>query len=135
MGAAGIGGHLTTLEGEEHQFSLASPMLKARYGDLVSCIHGLTQDQLPLIAKVPQLYDFVFHDAGHTRDDYVKDFDAFVGSLKQGAIVLIDDINWDDRRWNSDPSRAHEGWLEVVSHQRVKRAVEIDGEMGLIFIS
>jgi hypothetical protein len=30
---------------------------------------------------------------------------------------------------------AHEGWLEVVSHPRVKRAVEINGDMGLLLIN
>ena len=58
------------------------------------------------------------------------DFNAFVGSLRRGAVVLIDDINWDDRRWSTGPTRTHEGWLEVVSHPRVKRAVEIDQELA-----
>ena len=135
MRAIGVNGHLTTIEIEEHQFSLASTMLGAKYGNSVTCIHGSTQEQLANVVKTLSGLDFVFHDAGHTREDYIMDFKAFVEHLRQGSVVLFDDINWDDRRWYSAPTRTHEGWLEVVSHPRVKRAVEIDGELGLLFIS
>lgn len=133
--ANGDRGHLTTLEAEEPQFSLATTMLKEKYGDSITCIHGTTQDQLANIAKPLPGLDFVFHDAGHTLEDYTMDFNAFVGSLRRGAVVLIDDINWDDRRWSTGPTRTHEGWLEVVSHPRVKRAVEIDQELGLLLVN
>ena len=133
--AAGAGGHLTTLEAEEPQYSLASTMLKTKYADSVTCIHGSTQDQLAHVVKTFSGLDFVFHDAGHTREDYITDFSAFVERLRRGAVVLFDDINWDDRRFVSTPPRTHEGWLEVVSHPRVKRAVEINGEMGLLLIN
>jgi len=132
--AVGAGGHLTTLEAEEPQYSLASTMLKTKHADLVTCIHGSTQDQLAHIVKTFSGLDFIFHDAGHTREDYITDFSVFVKSLRRGAAVLFDDINWDDRRWVSTPPRTHEGWLEVVSHPRVKRAVEINQAMGHLLI-
>ena len=135
MRAIGVKGHLTTIELEEAQYCLASSMLKTKYADSVTCIHGSTQDQLAHVVKTCSGLDFVFHDAGHTREDYISDFSAFVESLRPGAIVLFDDINWDDRRWVSTPPRTHEGWLEVVSHPRVKRAVEINDEMGLLLIN
>lgn len=135
MRAVGVKGHLTTIELEEHQFSLASTMLQTKYADAVRCIHGSTQDQLAKVLKTLSGLDFVFHDAGHTREDYIKDFNTFVECLRPGATVLIDDIYWDDRRWYAAPTRAYEGWLEVVSHPRVRRAVEINAEMGLLLIN
>jgi predicted O-methyltransferase YrrM len=135
MRVVGVKGHLTTIELEEYPYSLASKMLGAKYTDSVTCIHGSTQDQLAHGVKTFSDLDFVFHDAGHTREDYITDFGAFVESLRRGATVLFDDINWDDRRWISTSPRTHEGWLEVVSHPREKRAVEINEEMGLLLIN
>jgi predicted O-methyltransferase YrrM len=135
MRAIGVKGHLTTIELAEHQFSLASTLLQSKYADSVTCIHGSTQDQLAKVVKTLSGLDFVFHDAGHTREDYITDFNAFVEGLRRGAVVLFDDIYWDDRRWYTAPTCAHEGWLEVVSHPRVKRAVEINEEMGLLLIN
>ncbi len=135
MRAVGVKGHLTTIELEMHQFSLASKMLGTKYEGSVTCIHGSTQEQIANVVKTLDGLDFVFHDAGHTREDYITDFKAFVEPLRQGAVVLFDDINWDDRRWYAAPTHAYDGWLEVVSHPRVKRAVEINGEMGLLLIS
>ncbi len=134
MRAIGVKGHLTTIELEEYQFSLATKMLGTKYADSVTCIHGSTQDKLAHVVSTFSGLDFVFHDAGHTREDYITDFNAFVERLRPGATVLFDDIYWDDRRWASTPPRAHEGWLEVVAHPRVKRAVEINEEMGLLLI-
>lgn len=131
---AGTGGHLTTLEAGEPQFSLASMMLKTNCADSVTCIHGSTQDHLANVVKTLSGLDFVFHDASHTREDYIADFSTFVGSLRRGATVLFDDINWDDRRFVTNPPRTYEGWLQIVSHPRVKRAVEINGVMGLLLV-
>ena len=135
MRVIGLKGHLTTIEFAKHQFSLASKMLETKYPDAVTCIHGSTQDTLPYVVKTLSGLDFVFHDAAHSREDYIADFNAFVESLRRGAVVLFDDINWDDRRFASTPPGTHEGWLEVVSHPQVKRAVELNEEMGLLLIN
>ncbi len=51
MRVVDVKGHLTTIELEEHQFSLASTMLHTKYSDSVTCIHGSTQDQLANVMK------------------------------------------------------------------------------------
>jgi len=86
-----------------------------------------------LVASLPP-FDFLFHDAGHSRDDYVRDFDAVSGGLAPGALVLIDDIRWKDARFFEADPRCHEGWMELVNQPRVSRAVEIDGAMGLLLL-
>lgn len=132
--AAGRAGHLATVEGWEPQFSLSSSLLTTRWGNAVSCHFGKTEDVLPaLVASLGRL-DFVFHDAGHTRDDYVRDFAAVEPALAPGAVLLIDDIRWDDPRFSAGKSRAYEGWLEVVAHPRVRRAVEIGETIGLLLM-
>jgi predicted O-methyltransferase YrrM len=85
-------GHLRTVEAWEALYSLSSSMLKERYGDMVSCHFGKTQDELPTLAKTTGPFDFMFHDAHRSREAYIGDFGAVKNSFSPGAIVLIDDI-------------------------------------------
>jgi predicted O-methyltransferase YrrM len=74
-------------------------MLKERYGDMVSCHFGMTQDALPDLAGSLGQIDLLFHDAGHSRVEYLRDFNAVVGILSPSSVVLIDDIRWEDPRF------------------------------------
>jgi predicted O-methyltransferase YrrM len=130
----GAVGHIATLEGSEPQYSLASQVLKSRYGDMVSCHFGTTQETLAKTVRLMNGIDFLFHDAGHSREDYVRDFGAVCERLIPGSVVLIDDIRWEDPRFHTAPPRTYEGWIEVVAHPRVTRAVEIDGSLGLLLL-
>ena len=132
--AIGVPGHLSTLEGMEPQYSLASATLKERYGDMVSCHFGMTQTALPGLARSLDRIDFLFHDAGHSREEYSRDFNAVVGILSPGSVVLIDDIRWEDPRFSSQPAQTYQGWREIVSHPRVRRAVEVDHNLGMLLL-
>jgi predicted O-methyltransferase YrrM len=125
---------LTTLERAEPQFTLSSEFLRRRYGARVSCEFGCTQEALPRIVKSIGRLDFLFHDAGHSRDDYVRDFGAVLPVLAPGAVVLIDDIRWQDGRFFPGDPRCYEGWTQVANHPRVCRAVEIGDSMGLLLL-
>jgi predicted O-methyltransferase YrrM len=127
-------GHLATLEASEPQYSLSSQVLKSRYGDVVSCHFGTTQERLAPIVKSMNGIDFLFHDAGHSREDYIRDFSAACEGLIPGAVVLIDDIRWEDPRFHTVPPRTYDGWMEVIAHPRVTRAVEIDDILGLLLL-
>jgi predicted O-methyltransferase YrrM len=120
-------GHLTTIEGSQPQFSIASAMLEERFGCMVSCQHGLTHEVLPGISEPPGSIDFVFHDADHSEDAYVRDFDAMSARLAPGSIVMFDDI-----RWSVAADETYRGWLKVIAHPLVKHAVEIDRNLGLV---
>jgi predicted O-methyltransferase YrrM len=128
-------GHLATVEGWDRMYSLSSPMLKKHYGEAVSCHFGWTENVLPELVKSLGKIDFMFHDCGHTAEDYVRDFSAVSEALAPGAVVLFDDIRWEDPRFTSGASaRTYEGWSKVVGHPRIKQAVEIDGSLGLLLI-
>ncbi len=62
-------GHLITLEGYEPQYSLSSSMLKEGYVDMASCHFGKTQDELSRLARTASPINFMFHEAGHPRND------------------------------------------------------------------
>jgi predicted O-methyltransferase YrrM len=132
--AIGGVGHLTTLEGMEAQFSLASATLKDQSGDTVSCHFGMTQDALPGLARSLERIDLLFHDAGHSREEYLGGFNAMVGILSSGSVVLIDDIRWEDPRFSARPVEMYRRWREIVSHARVRRAVEVDKSLGLLLL-
>jgi predicted O-methyltransferase YrrM len=126
--------HLATLEALEPQFSMASKMLRSRYGNQVSCEFGWTQEALPKMVKSLGRLDFLFHDAGHAKENYIRDFHTVLPIAVPGAVILMDDIRWEDSRFSRDNPRCYEGWLEIVNHPRVRRAVEISGSIGLLLL-
>jgi len=126
--------HLTTVEGCREQYTMASELLAKRHPGRVTCELGFTSDVLPRLAKTLAPVDFMFHDAGHSKKDYVEDFRASLPMLAAGAVVLFDDINWNDPRFATVHPHCHKGWLEVTAHPRVRWAVEIDQDMGLLLL-
>jgi predicted O-methyltransferase YrrM len=130
----GIPMHLTAIEAGKSQFSHSSEILQKRYGDRVRCKFGLTQDVLPQLLESLGPVDFLFHDAAHSMEAYVGDFRIVLPNLRQGAIALIEDIRWEDSRFSVGSPRCYEGWMQIVSHPRVRRAIEIDGSMRLALV-
>ena len=129
----GESGKLTTVERFD-PISLAKERLHRRYGDSVSCHKGNVQEVLPDILNSMAKIDFVFHDASHTKQDYIRDFSLMEPYLASGCIVLIDDIRWGDPRFFSEDPKPYEGWLAVVGHDRVVKALKINNELELILL-
>lgn len=137
LAAQGPDTRLTTVEGSELQYALSSELLSHHYGDKVFCAHGWTSQILPGLTKSLDRVDFLFHDAGHSRQDYNRDFNAVLPVLAPGAVVLIDDIRWHDPRFYKGNPRCYAGWREIANHPRARRAIEIgDGgsSMGLLLL-
>jgi predicted O-methyltransferase YrrM len=131
--SAGRTGHLTTLDGFELAQSLSSSMLKERYGDIILCQLGNTQESLPQLAKTVAPIDFLFHDAGHSREDYTRDFDAVRDSFAEGGAVLVDDIRGNGPGFGGGTG-CYEGWKQVCADARVCRAAEVDHTLGMLLL-
>jgi hypothetical protein len=86
--------HLTTVEGCEPQFTLAHQRLKQRYQDAITCHFGWTQDVLPKLMSTLGPIDFMFHDAGHTREGRLRQ-----GLWGRGGLALA----WGGRRYRRYP--------------------------------
>jgi predicted O-methyltransferase YrrM len=129
--ALGEGGHLTTVEFAEQQYQLSRAALEARYGDLVTCQRLDIATELPGIAESLQPLHFVFHDANHTGDAYVKDFHTLEQYLASGSVLIVDDIDWKNAAV-PDSVGTYKGWLTLVEHKRVRQAVEVDDRLGLL---
>ncbi len=127
-------GHLTTLEGFEPQYSLSSQALKSKFGDMVSCHFGKTEDVLADIVSSMDKISFMFHDGGHYKENYIRDFANACTAFVPGSVVLFDDIRYEDKLIDSMPRNTYDGWMEVVNHCRVKMAVELDGNLGLLLL-
>jgi predicted O-methyltransferase YrrM len=126
---------LTTVEGWEPLFTSAKQRLKERYHEAIACHFGWTQNVLPELMSTLGPIDLMYHDAGHTREDYVRDFGAVVNSLSPGSVIVIDDIRWEDTRFGGDQTHTYRGWLDVIAHPRIRHAVEVDGAMGVALLS
>jgi predicted O-methyltransferase YrrM len=98
---------------------------------MVSCHFDDAEHAIPRLMKETTV-DFVFHDAMHTREDYIRDFNALKDNLPAGAVVLIDNIRWEDPWGHS--MHCYEGWIEICADSRVRRAAEIDADMGLLLL-
>ena len=126
------GGKTWTIESSDEQFAFSSRMLDEVFGAMVLPIAGLTSLAIPEV--ISHGFDFVFHDAGHSLDDYVQDFACMLPGLNAGAVVVFDDIRWDGYTQTGSPARCYEGWLKVVEHPRVEAAFEVNGEYGVALI-
>ena len=113
--ARGCRGFLATVEGYEPKFSSSSEALKNRFGDMVSCHFGKTEDILPAVVKSMGSIDFMFHDGGHYKENYIRDFSAACTALVPGSVVLFDDIRYESRLFRETPHYTYEGWREVVA--------------------
>lgn len=117
---------LTTLEGDKTLFDFSRHILENSYPEKVNCVYGLTGEVLPQIIQSVGSLDFFFHDNGHSKEAYINDFMAVLPILTVGAVVLIDDIHWNEG--------CYEGWREIVNHQKVLGAIEIMNSMGLLMV-
>jgi predicted O-methyltransferase YrrM len=127
-------GFLATIEGYKPVFLLSSSLLKQKYGEMVSCHYGQSTDVLPQLLPSLGKIDFLFHDAAHSREAYISDFNEALRNLSPGATVLVDDIRWEDPRLAAGEANTYEGWKTIISHPRVRRAVEIDEMLGLLLL-
>lgn len=125
---------LHTVEMTSIQYNLSSQILKEAFGEQVHCHQGTVQKVLPEILDSANKVDFVFHDAGHSHKDYTEDFALMQPFLKEGAVVLFDDICWTNSANPDKSTGTYKGWQEVINHPCVKRAVEINKAMGLILL-
>jgi predicted O-methyltransferase YrrM len=128
-------GSLVTVEGWEKLAAISSPILKQRYAEIVSCYIGETKKVLPEITSSLGKIDFLFHDSGHSRSDYINDFECVVNNLAPGAVVLFDDIRWESPHFSDKNADTYGGWTTVAANSRVRQAIEIDDSLGLLLLA
>lgn len=118
-------GHVTTVERAQPQAGVAGPLLAEHEPDRVTFLVAST---LAAAAQIAGPIDLLFHDAGHSGQDYRDDFAAYLPLLAPGATVLFDDI-----RWPGDPT-CDDGWRALAARPEVAVALELDNMYGLLVL-
>lgn len=125
---------ITTVEQEDQSHALAAAVLAEALGNRVTCLKGTSQETLEQLRTTHARFDFFFHDAAHSMNAYVSDFEAAEPMLEPGTVCLIDDIRWEDERFHAGGARTYDGWLHIVGHPRTIMAAELDQSIGLILL-
>ena len=125
---------LHTFEGNELPSSMARTALAALYPGRAHCHCSLSHEGIPRLGLKEGSIDFFFHDGIHTAEAYRRDFDLVLPYLAPGAVILFDDIRWEDPRLTKGPANTYAGWRAVADHPRVLRAIELDSVVGLALL-
>jgi len=131
LASSRVEGKLTTVEFFEPQFGIASSLLSEHYGDRVDCRKFDIEEGLPELAGSLGGIDFVFHDADHTGESYIRDFQTLEAHMAPGSVFVFDDIRWVHPEVQ-DSMGCYAGWQQVSAHDRVRRAIEIDDNLGML---
>lgn len=124
-------GRIATVEISEPQSSIASELLSA--DERVQALKGWSGEVAGEVAAiVGTRAQLLFHDGGHSYDRIVADFATYCELLPAGAVIVVDDIRWDDPDFFDGPARTYEGWLAITHDPRVRSAVELNGCYGLL---
>ena len=116
-------GRLTTLEGSEDWARHAlEGFRELRLAELVDLRVGPIAESLLDLPDAAGSFDLAFIDAEHQAEATLEEFDAVARLLTPGAVVVIDDVNWEPVRRAFD---------RLGGDERVSLAVAV-GRLGLI---
>ena len=95
-------GRITSLD-QEALTAIARPGLEGLgLGERVELTGGMIEETLAAAVKRVAPIDYALLDADHTEEGTLNAFDAVAPHLGDGAVVVLDDVNWTDgmrRAW------------------------------------
>lgn len=81
---------ISTIEVSKDNIKLAKSFIEeANFLDRINILQG---DALKIIPQLKEEYDFIFLDAD--KEDYLKLFELSLNLLKEGGIILVDNLLW-----------------------------------------
>jgi predicted O-methyltransferase YrrM len=111
---------------------MSRELLERKFADLVTCIKIDAPESLGDVCREMGEVDLVFHDADHSAVAYRRDFAAIEPSLVRGAVLILDDIYWNNPLAPDDEESCYNGWIEISRHPRVRHAIEVNNQVGLV---
>ena len=124
---------IVTLEPSAPHAAIARELLDSVGAANVELLELASDAAEPAVRRRLGSIDMLFHDALHSREAYIQDFELYEPLLTPGAVVIYDDINF---RYQSGPdTQTYAGWTQVARHDRVTSAIEVDGLYGLLELS
>lgn len=129
LAAAAPDARIVSLEPSPLHVAVARELLEAADATNVEVLELTSEAGVEAVRERLSDIELLFHDARHSREAYVEDFDLYEPLLAAGAMVVYDDIDWKPRV--GDDPRTYEGWTEVRTRSRVRTAVDVDGLYGI----
>ena len=83
-------------------------------------------DSLASVLEPMPPIDYAFLDADHTESATVAHFATLLPHLREGAIVVFDDINWSDGMWRA--------WKSIAANERVSTVLKLR-RVGIIVVA
>jgi predicted O-methyltransferase YrrM len=83
-------------------------------------------DSLGSVLEPMSPIDYAFLDADHTENATLAHFAMLLPHLREGAIVVLDDINWSDGMWRA--------WKSIAANERVSTVLKLR-RVGIIVIA
>ena len=120
-------GTLTTVERDEGLGGVAEEGF-ARLGlqSRVEVWRGVQDGSLGAVLESMRSIEYAFLDADHTENATLAHFATLLPRLQEGAIVVLDDINWSDGMWRA--------WKTIAADQRVSTVLKLR-RVGIIVIA
>lgn len=119
-------GRLTTIEGAAEWARLAEEGFhELGLAERVETRVGAVAEQMSELPAEANSFDFALMDAEHQAAATVTQFALLLPRLSPGAVVVVDDVDW-------EPVRA--AFDTLAEHERVELAVPV-GRLGLILTS
>jgi predicted O-methyltransferase YrrM len=120
-------GSLTTLERVEGLGQIVSQGVhRLGLGDRVTIRVESADDALEGVLDETGPVDYAFLDADHTVEGTVAHFTTLEPHLADGAVVVLDDINWTEGM--------RRAWAEISGRERVATSVRLR-RMGIIVVA
>lgn len=115
-------GRLITMEGSPELVKIAESHIKGLGISNVEIIEGRFQDNLKRILEENKPIDYVFIDGHHDEKATIDYYNLFIPYLKDGAVLVFDDISWSKGMKNA--------WKIIQKDKNIQLAVNFK-EIGI----
>lgn len=129
---------LVTIEFSPNQGEIGRANLLAEVPE-AECIFENEVTAIPRLVAEGRRFDFVFHDAAHRGDSYIRAYEALLPALEPGALFALDDIQWDDKPKNRSktavsPITCRQAWEQIVARDEVNGGLLVNGRIGVLLL-
>ena len=88
-GAVRLQPQVVTIENFSPQKEISQAFLQKHFPQTVKVIHADKHEAIAQLVAASEQFDFVFHDNGHSGDDYVRDFSELLQLMPSGAVFVL----------------------------------------------
>lgn len=125
LAAASRDARVISIEGNKALAEIATRQMKSLEQENVEVLQGTFENWLPGALDEFDRIDLLYLDGNHRKQPTLDYFDRCLPKLANGAVVIVDDINWS--------KEMTEAWRVLKGRKEVSVSVDLF-RMGLLFI-